>query len=172
MNLEDFPLNVQLFYLINHMRNPILDAFFGHFYLLGKGYVLIPILALVVIFQRERLWLFFTSLIIETLSVQFLKAYFNLPRPASMLTDVYLLEPLYHKSFPSGDTAMAFLLASFFSPVSSRPLKLLLWLYAFLIAYGRIYVGVHFPIDVFTGAFIGIMSYCVAYKISRSISHV
>ncbi|SNZ15425.1 lipid A 1-phosphatase LpxE [Hydrogenobacter hydrogenophilus] len=172
MNLENFPLNVELFYLINHTRNPILDTFFGHFYLLGKGYILIPILVFVLLFQRERLWLFLTSLIIETLSVQFLKVYFSLPRPASTLTDVYLLEPLYHRSFPSGDTAMAFLLASFFSPVATGPLKILLWLYAFIIAYGRIYVGAHFPIDVLAGALIGIMSYYVAYKINRRISHV
>ncbi len=172
MNIENFQLNIELFYLINHTRSPILDTFFGHFYLLGKGYILIPILVFVVVFQRERLLLFLTSLTIETLSVQLLKMYFNLPRPASMLTDVYLLEPLYHRSFPSGDTAMAFLLASFFSPVAKVPLKILLWLYALLIAYGRIYVGAHFPIDVLAGALIGIISYYVVCKINRRISHV
>ena len=48
---ENFYLNKELFYLINHNRHPLLDAFFSKFYLLGKGWVLIPIFIGLFIFQ-------------------------------------------------------------------------------------------------------------------------
>lgn len=168
MNVENLILNVELFYLINHARHPLLDEFFSRFYLLGKGWVLIPALLFVFMFQRKRLKLFVFSVALESLTVSLLKPLFDAPRPASMLKDVYLLESLYHRSFPSGDTAMAFLLARFFSQRAPFILKLLLFAYAFLIAYGRVYLGVHFPLDVISGALVGIFSYKLVKMMLRS----
>lgn len=158
MNVEDFSLNIELFYLINHTRHPLLDEFFRYFYVLGKGYILIPIVIYLAFLKREKLKPFILALVLESALVHILKFAFKAPRPASMLKDVYLLEPLYHKSFPSGDTAMAFLLACFFSQGASTPIKILLFVYAFLIAYGRMYLCVHFPMDVLVGAIIGVLS--------------
>lgn len=158
MNVEDFSLNIELFYLINHTRHPLLDEFFRYFYVLGKGYILIPIVIYLAFLKREKLKPFILALVLESALVHILKFAFKAPRSASMLKDVYLLEPLYHKSFPSGDTAMAFLLACFFSQGASTPIKILLFVYAFLIAYGRMYLGVHFPMDVLVGAIIGVLS--------------
>ena len=158
MNVEDFSLNIELFYLINHTRHPLLDEFFRYFYVFGKGYILIPIVIYLAFLKREKLKPFILALVLESALVHILKFAFKAPRPASMLKDVYLLEPLYHKSFPSGDTAMAFLLACFFSQGASTPIKILLFVYAFLIAYGRMYLCVHFPMDVLVGAIIGVLS--------------
>ncbi|MFN3813124.1 MAG: phosphatase PAP2 family protein [Aquificaceae bacterium] len=168
MNIENFTLNVELFYFINHARHPLLDDFFKNFYLFGKGYVLLPVLIYVSFLQRRKIVLFTLSVALESTVVYLLKLMFDVPRPASMLKDVYLLENLYHKSFPSGDTAMAFLLACFFSQRAPFILKFLLFTYAFLIAYGRVYLGVHFPLDVFSGALIGIFSYGLVKKMLRS----
>ncbi len=142
-----------------------LDYFFSYFYLLGKGYILIPLLFVVYRFYRKRLLLFIGSVLVETALVQALKWYFKTPRPVKVLPDVYLIEKVYHKSFPSGDTAMAFVIACFFSEVLPRRWKLLPWIYAFLVAYGRVYVGAHFPLDVFVGALIGMGSYWVVKKV-------
>ncbi|HAV40233.1 MAG TPA: PAP2 family protein [Aquificaceae bacterium] len=149
MNVEDFSLNIELFYLINHTRHPLLDEFFRYFYVLGKGYILIPIVIYLAFLKREKLKPFILALVLESALVHILKFAFKAPRPASMLKDVYLLEPLYHKSF---------LLACFFSQGASTPIKILLFVYAFLIAYGRMYLGVHFPMDVLVGAIIGVLS--------------
>ncbi len=166
-SIELFPLNIYLFYLINHSRNEFLDIFFSYFYLLGKGYVLIPLLGIVYFFYRNRIKLFLLSVSIETSTVLALKYAFKEPRPAKVLEDVYLIEKVYLKSFPSGDTAMAFVIACFFHEVLPKYLKPLAWVYAILIAYGRIYVGAHFPLDVLAGALIGILSYYVSKKILK-----
>lgn len=53
--------------------------------------------------------------------------------------------------FLSGDTATAFLLACFLSHGTLVTIKTLLFVYVSLIAYGRIYMGAHFPIDMLFG---------------------
>ncbi len=160
-------LTFTFFYLINHSNHPYLDLFFQYFRLLGKGWVLLPAFLVVLFFQRKRLKLFLAVFFIESLTVNLLKIVFNTPRPAKVLQDVHLLEPLYHKSFPSGDTAMAFAFATFFSKGTPLWLKLPLWVYAFLIGYGRVYLGVHFPFDVVVGALIGVFSYFVALRLLK-----
>ncbi|WP_448584212.1 phosphatase PAP2 family protein [Thermocrinis sp.] len=166
MVFENTPLNVKLFYLINHSRNPFLDMFFSKFYLLGKGWVLIPTFFLVATFLREKLKVFLYALLINTSLVHLIKHITDQPRPASILEDVFLLEPLYQRSFPSGDTAMAFFLASFFLSIN-RLLGAVFLVYAFLIAYERIYVGAHFPLDVLAGALIGVLSYLLVSRLKE-----
>jgi len=163
---EDFSINEKLFYLINHTRSPLADAFFLKFYFLGKGWILIPIFFFVAIFLKNKLKLFLSALLVNTIAVHLIKQITNQPRPATILENVFLLEPLYHNSFPSGDTAMAFFLASFFLSIN-KLIGAVFLLYAFLIAYGRIYLGVHFPLDVFCGALIGIFSFLLALHIKR-----
>ncbi|WP_281054481.1 phosphatase PAP2 family protein [Thermocrinis albus] len=46
----------------------------------------------------------------------------------------------------------------FFFPRVGPYGRLLLSVYALLIAYGRIYVGAHFPLDVLVGALLGLAS--------------
>jgi undecaprenyl-diphosphatase len=104
---ENFHFNRELFYLINHNRHPLLDAFFSKFYLLGKGWVLIPIFIGLFIFRKTSLKVFLYTMGISTVLVEVLKRLTKQPRPATLLEDVYLLEPLHLSSFPSGDTAMA-----------------------------------------------------------------
>ena len=55
MNVENFSLNIELFYLINHTRHPLLDEFFRYFYVFGKGYILIPIVLYLAFLKREKL---------------------------------------------------------------------------------------------------------------------
>jgi membrane-associated phospholipid phosphatase len=162
---ENFYLNKELFYLINHNRHPLLDAFFSKFYLLGKGWVLIPIFIGLFIFQKSSLKVFLYTMGISTVLVEVLKHLTKQPRPATLLEDVYLLEPLHLSSFPSGDSAMAFALASFFLWLNPK-VGFVFLVYALLIAYGRVYLGAHFPLDVFAGALIGIFSFLLALRLA------
>ncbi|GAB6066367.1 lipid A 1-phosphatase LpxE [Aquifex pyrophilus] len=165
MVIENFELNIHLFRLINEINNPFLNKFFYYFSYLGSGYVLIPLLIATYILRREKIKPFILAIILETVTVVSLKEFLNQPRPASLLDDVKLLIPLYWRSFPSGDTAMAFTIATVLSKGEKAYVKIPLFLYAFLIGFERIYVGVHFPLDVISGAFIGLFSGLIAFKI-------
>lgn len=63
-------------------------------------------------------------------------------------------------SFPSSHAANHFALAVFFATLFSGKFKwaiILPLFWAFSIAFAQVYVGVHFPIDVFVGAILGSM---------------
>ncbi|WP_372974349.1 phosphatase PAP2 family protein [Muriicola sp.] len=58
----------------------------------------------------------------------------------------------------SAHAANTFAVAAFFSHLFRSKLKWLPWLlvlWAGVVSYSRIYIGVHFPLDVITGAFVG-----------------
>jgi membrane-associated phospholipid phosphatase len=117
------------------------------------------------IFQKASLKVFLYTIGISTVLVEVLKRLTKQPRPATLLEDVYLLEPLHLSSFPSGDSAMAFALASFFLWLNPK-LGFVFLVYALLIAYGRVYLGAHFPLDVFAGALIGIFSFLITLRLA------
>jgi undecaprenyl-diphosphatase len=66
-----------------------------------------------------------------------------------------LIEIPHSHSFPSGHTATAFAAATVLSFCTPR-LAPALFLLAAAIAYSRLYVGVHFPLDVAGGIVIGV----------------
>jgi membrane-associated phospholipid phosphatase len=166
-SFENFPLNVSLFRLINDNHNPVLDHIFVVVRWFGTGWAMIPFLILVYFRPRMRVRLLLVSVAIETVIVQVLKMVFVQPRPAAMLPDVHLLQVLLGKSFPSGDAAMAFAIAFALTAGEALWLRIALVLYGLIIMYERVYLGVHFPLDVITGALIGIGSAYIARTIVR-----
>lgn len=159
MDVENLPLNRWAFYLINHRRHIILDIFYKHFYLLGKGWFGVSIAFLLYLSGDERLDKYLLALFFQGITVSLLKWTFRAKRPVVVLGNVFLMERLRLKSFPSGDTAMASVIALSLSEGAPPWLKFVLFLYSFLIGYGRIYMGAHFPTDVLTGWLIGMLAY-------------
>ena len=151
--------NVKLFYFINSRRNKFLDKFYRYFYLLGKSYSLPLFLPIFYIYGGEKaVYHVSISLVITGFMMPILKYTFRHQRPVKLLKDVFLLEPVSLKSFPSADTALAFTIFGVMLFYGSPIIIFLFSIYALLIAFGRVYMGAHFPIDVITGAIIGLLS--------------
>jgi undecaprenyl-diphosphatase len=79
-----------------------------------------------------------------------------------MFLNLFIINP-----FLRGDTAVAFLIVSFLTFVGVPLIfQILAWFYALLIGYGRIYFGVHFPLDVVVGGIIGFFTFRIVIALS------
>jgi undecaprenyl-diphosphatase len=86
-----------------------------------------------------------------------LKALIDRPRPPLRYAEPKTLVPLPHDgSFPSGHAATSFAAATMLSFASPR-LAPFLFLLAAAISFSRVYVGVHYPLDVIGGAVLGVL---------------
>jgi membrane-associated phospholipid phosphatase len=95
-------------------------------------------------------------------------------RPFVSLKDVYYRKdnsPTDRYSFPSGHTTIAFSMAtSLTRRYPDKPMVIAVsYLYAAIIGYGRIYLGVHYPSDVFAGMLIGSGSAALVYAFRKEI---
>lgn len=167
-------INVDLFYFFNHnLQNPILDCLlpiithFGGFKVLAV--VLIAVIVYAHLKKKETLKritiLALIAFLFSDIITAILKHLIHEPRPFVSLDNVRLLivenDPL---SFPSGHTTSTWSVVTFFvlnmKELAKRHYILIdvaLILFALVIPFSRMYVGVHYPGDVLAGAVIGII---------------
>ena len=78
------------------------------------------------------------------------------PRPYEVVANAVLRqEPAHGTSFPSSHTAVTLAVAIALVPFLARPLAAVGVGYAVLVGWSRVYLGVHYPLDVLAGAGIG-----------------
>jgi undecaprenyl-diphosphatase len=101
------------------------------------------------------LLLTFLAVVLADWSAMAIKALVDRPRPPLRYPEPKTLVPLPHDaSFPSGHAATSFAAAtmlSFAFPAFAPALFVL----ATAVAFSRVYVGVHYPLDVIGGAALG-----------------
>ena len=136
--------------------NPVFEALS---WVGGQGLVWLAISAVLAIWWR-RPWLFFQVALADfaaQLISYGLKHAIGRERPS----DVYrmpnpLVRSPHDGSFPSGHATVSFACATmlaFYAPRAAPAFFLL----AAAIAWSRVYVGVHYPLDVLGGAVLGVM---------------
>lgn len=85
-------------------------------------------------------------------------------RPFDTFSDlVPLIEKPTDYSFASGHTTASFASAGILVRFENKPLIIVTVLFAFLVAYSRLYLGVHYPTDVLCGMIIGTLGSIAVY---------
>jgi len=156
-------LDINVFYFINlKLQNPVLD-----FIMVGvttRDYWLVPMwiawLLLVVFGKKKGRILALLILVLIALSDQtsshLLKSLVGRVRPCNVLPDVRLLVGCSKAgSFPSSHATNLFAAATLISYFYHKA-KAYFFVIAFLVAFSRIYVGVHYPLDMLGGALWGV----------------
>ena len=96
-------------------------------------------------------------LITDQTANNIIKPFFQRIRPCHVLEDVHLLINCSESlAFPSNHAVNNFAAATLFSYFYPR-MKYFLFIGALIVALSRVFVGVHYPFDVFGGAAIGII---------------
>ena len=101
------------------------------------------------------------------------------PRPANADSPIYALVHIVNNDrggsygFPSCHAANSFMLAALVSLVFRRRyLTIFMYIWAVIHSYSRIYLGLHYPGDILTGALLGTaISFTFYYIIKRFISY-
>jgi undecaprenyl-diphosphatase len=122
-----------------------------------KGIILVIVAALLVAFSDQ-----FVNLI---------KDYFGRLRPNNDPTINEMIRILKRPrsfSFVSGHSTTSFAATTFMILTLKKYYKYssLLLIWPVLFAYSRIYIGVHYPIDIFVGMLLGVLEGFIFYKIS------
>jgi len=160
-------MNIALFRLINDAHNPWLDSFFGIVSGLGDGLVIALLCALLMLFHLRLGLSAMLAFIASGLLAQLLKRIFDMPRPPAILDQVHILGSAFSShSFPSGHATSdgVILLAAF---ILWRMHDIRAWLVALLFALaalGRVYGGVHFPVDITVGVVLGALCMEAAWR--------
>lgn len=101
------------------------------------------------------------ALLLSAIIAAGLKLLYQSPRPYVVLEHVHqLAQPTEPNSFPSGHTSstLSVVTVLVYKLRENKGIVVLLILFALLIGFSRIYIGLHFPLDVVVGAVIGIIS--------------
>lgn len=154
--------------LIQKIRTPFLDNFFVFFTRIGNA-AEIWLLVILILFinkkTRKLAYFALAALALELALVELvIKPLIQRPRPFIGYDQIELLISAPNSySFPSGHAASSFAIVAFLYLNNIKYKNILLFM-AFLMAFSRLYLFVHFPSDVLVGIIVGTL---IAYLVNK-----
>lgn len=150
-----------LLFIQEHMRNIVCDVFFKGITHLGDAGVFWILLtaALLCFRQTRKAGIYSACALIASLVVNnlILKNLVGRIRPYELVEGLQcIVPPAYDASFPSGHTGASFASAVAIYRQLPRRFAIFFIVLAALIAFSRLYVGIHYPTDVLGGLVTGI----------------
>ena len=171
-------LDISVLRQINVNRITALDGIF--IFISQSGPIIAPLIPLLFILygfmkkkreMRMNGFMIAAPYLLSVIITNTIKVFVSRPRP---FTDYHFIQKLSEggsNSFPSGHTSDVFSIAMIVSIFFPKPKIIIpIFIWAILVGYSRMDLGVHYPTDVLAGAFIGISSslFCFwLYKRSR-----
>jgi membrane-associated phospholipid phosphatase len=153
-------LDYAAFQWLRSHRSPFLDILMAGLSDIARGGAIWLALAFLIGFVYRSRWPAVVQVVLAIILAYLVtdfaaKPFFNRSRPFESYTDarVYGIRPTT-RSFPSGHAASA--IAGAYALARLAPeARLIFWAAAGLVAFSRVYLGVHYPGDVFSGALLG-----------------
>ena len=170
-------LNTEIFYFINNnLSNPYFDLIMPQLTNLGGflSLLIICILAILIFrhYNKEKYLriskLCLYALLLSGAIVACLKLGVVEERPFKVLSHAnQLVVPSEPNSFPSGHTSSTFSVVTVLVHElwKNKRLVIILISFSLILAFSRVYCGVHYPLDVVVGAMAGILSGILVLKV-------
>jgi undecaprenyl-diphosphatase len=154
-------LDYAAFQWLRTHHSPLLDAVMAGLSDLGTGSTIWVVLALLIGAIYHSRWMAVVHVVLAVVLTFLItdyaaKPFFNRARPFESYVEsrVYGFKPT-SRSFPSGHAAGA--IAGAYALTRLAPeARSIFWIFAALIAFSRVYLGVHYPGDVLAGGLLGL----------------
>ncbi|MCS6904013.1 MAG: phosphatase PAP2 family protein [Bacteroidia bacterium] len=178
-------IDAEIFLFLYHFRHPAITPIFE---LITNKWIWIPFyLSLCYFFYHllgikktlhHVVWLIILVFLADTTASKVLKPYFERLRPCNEPRLMYQFSmegrPCSKSfSFVSSHAANSFALATYVTlsfrrskHIRQKVITTILWSWAFLHTYSRLYLGLHYPLDLVGGSAVGMLYALVIYKLS------
>ncbi|MDH5717101.1 MAG: phosphatase PAP2 family protein [Spirochaetia bacterium] len=150
--------NNQIFLAINGFLPDIMGYPMLLLTSLADGFFVLMFLSLYYPYRKSKYTTALISLIVTGAIIQLIKNYIPMPRPLKVFDaeDIFILGlKIKTKSFPSGHSAAAMVLTVYLTQIKDINYKIFYFILGILACISRVYIGVHFPIDIWVGGWMG-----------------
>lgn len=161
-----------LMFFQEHIRNEAFHGFWKGITFLGEAGWFWLALAVILMIPKQTRRAGFTALLSVGIGALItnvcLKNLVARPRPYDACAAIIpLVKKLSDYSFPSGHTCASFASAFIYWRMLPKKYGIITMVLAVLIAFSRLYLGVHYPTDVLGGFLVGLTASLLAFAITQ-----